>query len=388
MSVPAEKLTWPTEESAVAPPADPRIDRRLDLDEKQNWIAGLLEQVECDGLLILEPENFAWLTSGGIGRGILDPAAQPALFFSAQQRCLLCANVDTQRLFDEEIDGLGFQLKEWPWYWGREQLVADLCQNRRVACDRAFAECKNVGDLLRQRRRVLSAYERGCIRSLGQLVAHALEAVCRNLVPHQTEREAAGQIGHRLLHRGAFPQSICVAADGRSRTYRQAGFTSTPITRYCVLSTTTRKYGLHVTACRSMSFGPLEEAFRKEHEAAAKIAATYVGASWADAVPKAILSTGRHVYQTSHFEHEWRLSPQGFVTGRAAVEQVLLPQTEDLLQTNWAVTWRASVGAALSCDTYLITEHGPEIVTPAQAWPLVRIRYHGADILQPCPLEK
>jgi hypothetical protein len=76
------------------------------------------------------------------------------------------------------------------------------------------------------------------------------------------------------------------------------------------------------------------------------------------------------------------------VTGRAAVEQPFLPTTEDLLQTHWAVTWRASVGAGVSCDTYLITEKGPEIVTPAQSWPLMRIRYHGADILQPCPLEK
>jgi hypothetical protein len=137
-----------------------------------------------------------------------------------------------------------------------------------------------------------------------------------------------------------------------------------------------------------MCFGAPEELFRKEHEAACKIAATYVGATWADAVPKAILNTGRHVYQITGYEHEWRLSPQGHLTGRAAVEQPLLPNSDELLQTGWAITWRASVGAAVSCDTYLITDHGPEIITPAQAWPLMKIRYHGADILQPCPLEK
>jgi hypothetical protein len=387
MSVPAEKLTWPTEQSAVAP-VDARLDRRIDIDQKQAWVSSFLQQSNCDGLLVLDPDNFAWLTSGGAARGILDPAGHPALFFSPQQRCLLCGNADTQRIFDEEIDGLGFQVKEWPWYWGRERLLADICQNRRVACDRPFLECKDVGEQLRQRRRVLSAYERGCIRSLGPLLAHAIEAVCRNLVPHQTEREAAGQVGHRLLHRGALPAAISVAADGRSRTYRQGGFTSSPITRFCVITATARKYGFYATASRSMTFGAPEEAFKKEHEAACKIAATYVGASWTDAVPKAILSTGRHVYQTSGYEHEWRLSPQGFVTGRAAVEQPFLPTTEDLLQTHWAVTWRASVGAGVSCDTYLITEKGPEIVTPAQSWPLMRIRYHGADILQPCPLEK
>jgi Xaa-Pro aminopeptidase len=387
MSSPATKLVWPTEQSAVAP-ADPQLDRRLDVDEKQAWVAELLRQHQCDGLLVLEPENFIWLTSGGIARGILDPAAQPALFFNPQQRCLVCSNVDSQRLFDEEMDGLGFQLKEWPWYRGRAQLLADLCQGRKVACDRPFGDCTDVGAQLRQRRRTMGAYERACFRSLGGTVAHALEAVCRNLVPHQSEREAAGQLGHRLLHRGVFPLAISVLADGRSRTYRQGGFTSTPIRRYCVLTTTARKYGLFVTASRTMSFGPPDEEFRKEHEAACKIAATYVGATWADAVPKAILNTGRHVYQLAGYEHEWRLCPQGHIIGRAAVELALTPDTDELLQTGWTVTWRASVGAALSCDTYLITEHGPEIITPAQAWPLMRIRFHGVDILQPCPLEK
>src|SRR5262249_25249033 len=128
-------------------------------------------------------------------RGTLDPASLPAVFFSAQQRCLVCGNVDSQRLFDEEIDALGFQLKEWPWYCGRDQLIADLCQGRRVACDRPFQDFKLVTEQLRQRRRALSLYERACFRSLGQLVAHALEATCRSLNQGESERDAAGQLG-------------------------------------------------------------------------------------------------------------------------------------------------------------------------------------------------
>jgi hypothetical protein len=70
------------------------------------------------------------------------------------------------------------------------------------------------------------------------------------------------------------------------------------------------------------------------------------------------------------------------------VELAFLPKAEELLQAGWAITWQASVGAALSCDTYLITAQGPEVITPAEAWPLKRIRFHGEDILQPCPLER
>src|SRR4051794_1028073 len=82
-------------------------DRRADLDAKQTQVGALLEKVKCEGLLVLDPENFAWLSSGGAARGILADDELPALYFSQEGRWALCSNVDAQRLFDEEIDGLG-----------------------------------------------------------------------------------------------------------------------------------------------------------------------------------------------------------------------------------------------------------------------------------------
>ena len=66
-----------------------------------------------------------------------------------------------------------------------------------------------------------------------------------------------------------------------------------------------------------------------------------------------------------------------------AVEVGFTPRTEDLLEPGWAVTWSASVGAAVSGDTYLVTEGGPRPVTPPEAWPVKRIRIQGADCIRP-----
>src|SRR5262245_14434920 len=225
-------------------------DLRSDVEAKQTLVGGLLGEVSCDGLLVLIEENFSWWTSGGAARGVLDPESLPALYFTGESRWALCANVDSQRLFDEELDGLGFQLKEWPWHWGRAQLLSDLCQGRKVACDQPYGSCHLVGDALRKLRRVLSSYEQACCRALGQLVSHALEATCRTMTPGETEREIAGQLSHRLLHRGAHALILSVAADGRSRQYRQSGFTATPVRSSCLVSATARKYGLCVAASR------------------------------------------------------------------------------------------------------------------------------------------
>ena len=363
-------------------------DRRADLDAKQACIAAFLQEAQCEGLLVLAPENFSWLTSGAVARGILDPEETPGLYFSADQRWALASNVDSQRLFDEELDGLGFQLKEWPWHWGREQLLADLCHGRTLACDHPRDNSKNVAADLRQLRRLLTPYEQACFRAVGSTVSHALEATCRTLPPNLTEREVAGQLAHRLFHRGAVPLNISVAGDGRSRFYRHHGFTDSRMEHFVVLAVTARKYGLCVTASRSVAFGAPSSILRKEQEAACKIHATYQASTWPDSRPREILNLGRRVYLITGFEHEWLLCPPGHLTGRTPVELALLPSTEELFQTGWAVTWRASIGAADSCDTYLVTDRGAEMVTSSEAWPLKRVRIQGADFNCPGFLER
>jgi Xaa-Pro aminopeptidase len=373
---------------AGSPTVGAVLDRRADIDGKMALLAALLQEVKCEGLLVLEPENFAWLTSGAVSRGQLDPAEAPALYCNGEARWILASNVDSQRLFDEEIDGLGFQLKEWPWHWGREQLVRDLLQNRRAACDRPRGEAPMVADRLRRLRRLTTPYEQACFRVLGMIVSHALEATCRTMEPNQTEREIAGQISHRLLHRGVYPLHVGVAADDRSRSFRNYGFTSTAITNYVQMTATARKYGLVATASRAMCFGTLPDDIRKDHNAVCRVGASHMASTWPDALPREVLLAARRIYQVSGYEHEWLASHQGFLTGRAPVELAFTPKTDDMLQAGHVVTWHASAGAASSCDTFLVTEQGPKTLTPTEAWPLKRIRIQGAEFVRPDVLQR
>ncbi|MCI0684426.1 MAG: M24 family metallopeptidase [Gemmataceae bacterium] len=358
-------------------------DRRADVEGKQVQIAELLKEIGCDGLLVLAPENFAWLTAGGAARGVSDNDAMPALYFSAEGRWVLCSNVDTQRLFDEEVDGMGFQLKEWNWHQGRTPLLTDVCQGRKVASDLRWSDCEVIGARLQRLRLQLTSYEHACYRALGLIVSHALEATGRTIAVGESEREVAGQLAHRLIHRGAMPVMTTVAADGRSRAYRQGSYTATAIRSYAVLTVTARKYGLCARANRSICFGEPDPLFRKEHDAACKVSANYVASSWPDAVPRQILVSGQRIYQLTGAEYDWYLCPQGQITGRLPVEIELTPNHEELLQPNWAIAWHASVGSAVSCDTFLIAEDGPRAMTAAENWPLKRIKIQGAEFVRP-----
>jgi hypothetical protein len=160
------------------------------------------------------------------------------------------------------------------------------------------------------------------------------------------------------------------------------------VEKFAVLTATARKYGLSATTSRCVAFGPADAEFRKEHNTACKVSATYLASSWPDAVPSEILLAGRRVYLISGFEHEWLLAPQGHVTGRNSVELAINPRTNDLFHAGWAVTWQASAGAALSCDTFILADDGPVLVTPTEAWPLKRIRVQGAEFVRPDMLQR
>jgi Xaa-Pro aminopeptidase len=363
-------------------------DRRADVDAKTGRLGALLQAVGSEGLLLFEPENVAWLTSGAVARALPDPASAPAVYCNGEQRWLIARNADSQRWFDEEIDGLGFQLKEWPWHWDREQLVADLVQGRRVASDRPFGDCRVAADEMRRLRRTLTPYEQACLLALGEMLAHALEAACRTLAVNETEREVAGHISHRLMHRGAVPVHIGVAADGRSRLYRHFGFTPTPIRHYAVLTAAARKYGLYAAASRAVCFDAVDGSLQREHNAVCRVSASFLASTWPDAVPREILTAARRIYLISDFEHEWMQAPQGWLTGRAPVELMLTPQTEELFQPGWAVTWSPNAGAASGADTFLITEEGPKAMTPSEGWPLKKIRIQGAEFVRPDVLQR
>lgn len=378
---------------AVSNPADTIgsqhfSERRADVDEKIPKVAQLLEEAECEGLILFDPANFGWLTNGATIRGILDRSEFPAVYCDGKQRWLLCSNVDTQRLFDEELNELGFQVKQWPWYWGRRDMLNCLCQKKNLASDVPLENSQLVDKQMQQLRLKLTPYEQACLQTVGLSVSHAIEATARTMDKGINEREIAAQVGHRLLHRGVQLVQVSVAVDGRSRLYRQHGYTSMKMERFAVIRATGQKYGICATAARVVSFGEIESALRTEHDAATKVCATYIASTWPDAVPKGVLSTGRHVYNISGYEHEWQLTPQGHLTGRQAVERMILPSSEELFQTGQAVTWQSCVGASNVCDTFLITERGAKNVTPTEAWPLRKIRVQGAEFLCPDILQR
>jgi Xaa-Pro aminopeptidase len=351
--------------------------RRLDVDAKQELIARLLHDTGCEGLLVLHPANFRWLTSGAAPVGLAGRDEQPALYFNSGQRWLVGSSTDTARLFADELDGLGFQLKEWHWSASREQLLADLVFGRKVASDQPFRECRPTGAFFAHTRRRMSAYEAQRLTELGETVAHAVEATARHFDWGDTEEEVAGHLAHRLLRHGAEPLALQVSGDGRARRFRRRGFRSDRVEGWCVLQATGRKFGLHATAARTVFRAPPGEAERAEFEAALRLRVTHLATSKLGERVYNALDAGVALLKPSPFEYEWRLAPPVCLTGREPSEGVFLATAQDKWLPGWAAVWQERIGAVALVDTYLMEEAGWRPVTPPSLWPLRRATSRG-----------
>lgn len=351
--------------------------RRLDVDAKQELVSRLLNDTGCEGLLVLHPANFRWLTSGATPAGLAGRDETPALYFNPNQRWLVASATDSPRMFADELDGLGFQLKEWPWTASREQLLADLVFGRKVACDQPFRECKATGAFFAHTRRRLTVYEAERLAELGAMVAHALEATARHFDWGDAEEEIAGHLAHRLLRHGAEPVALQITGDGRGRALRRRGYRPDPVERACVLQATARKFGLHATAARTVFRSPPDATERAEFEAALRLRVTHLALSKVGERVYAALDAGVALLKPSPFEHEWRLAPAVCLTGREPSEGVFLATAQDKWLPGWAAVWQERIGAAAAVDTYQMQDDGWRPITPPGLWPIRRATSRG-----------
>ena len=359
------------------------VERSAVIDARHQMLGDLMREQGFDGILLSRPSNFAWFTAGGDStRGSWNDAVS-SLFVTPEARVVLSRNTDSTQLFDRQIPGLGFQLKERVWTESREVLMGDICRSRNVACDQSFENCPDVSLHLAGMRLPLSQQEMKTLVRAGTVVAHAVEATARGFNRGETEAEVAGQISHRLLRHSAIPVRIQVWADGQGERYRHWGFGEAPIERFCTLTAVVRLNGLHVGVSRTVSFGTPSKELRSAHLDCLLVESTGIFFSQRQWEIDETWSRVERIYDKFGHTEEWHFSDQGCVTGYELCEAPITPRSEYRLQAGMPVYWHSSIGPALVSDTVLITDEGLSIVTRMENWPRVDIDVKGVTLSRP-----
>lgn len=379
--------------------ADPAADhstdslslRRVDVDQKHARVSALLQAERLDGVVFGRPDSIAWFTSGGdVGLDLIGDASAVLLYVNRNCRCVVTDNVQSPRVFEEEFAGLGFQLKERPWFDEPSRVVDELTHHRKVITDlgpRPSPWAREM-DSLQELRLELTMMERQRLRELGRTLTLSVEATCRNFVRGETEADLAGHLAHRLLREGVVPVDLRVSSDDRLERYRQPGFKAAPIERRATITATGRRHGLCATVSRTVSFGPVDAEFRARHALATMVDATYIYFSRPGQQVAEVFRRARRIFEKFNHPHEWTLDYQGFLQSYAPREAMLRPDSPRIFANNTAVCWCPSVGPARSCDTVVIDGRGYECVTAAQNWPQLDVSVKGFVMQRPGILER
>ena len=347
--------------------------RRTDINAKQEVVAHLLAELDCDAAILLVPAHLAWFCSGLNTRGLYTDSERPGVYTNGKMRWLICANADTQRLFDEELDGQGFMLKEWGWPTGRAQLLAELVQGKKIATDRPFPNMPLLTEKLRMLTRPLYPSDAIRLGRLGEALAHALEATARTFHQGDSEAEVAGQLAHRLYHRGLDVHSVSVTAEQRGVLLRRSGYTDTPIESFATLQATAVLGGLHATASRMVSFGEPNSELRDAVDAACKVSAAFRSWSKPGETMTEAVETSLRLVKGTPLEFEWRLSAPGYGTGWFPADDLRRVGHDDPFVDQQPLVWQPRFGAAAVVDTVIVSPTGGLNVTRPDEWPYKKL---------------
>lgn len=366
----------------------PDLDRYDEVERKHKLLVEYLQLKQLDALILESPENFSWLTCGGSNTRSCSQETTAALFISRDARVIVCNSVDSGQIFDREVAGLGFQVKERSWTEPREVLIGDLSRGRSVGSDRGVIGLPNLGTELADFRRTINDFEAKQLRVVGRAVAHAVEATARNLKRGSTEAEVAGEIAHRLMKHEITPVRIQVQADGQGARYRHWSYGSDQIERHCVISAVARQRGLHAACTRTVCMGNPPSEMLSTHHVASLLQATGLYFSQAGWEVAETWKRLQRIYEKFGVPDEWRLAEQAETVGYDLCGMSITPQVTSKFSAGQVVHWHPSVRFAASGDTILIHEDRTELITPCEVWPMLKIQIKGVTIERPAILNR
>ena len=356
------------------------MDDHQEFRIKRDRVVAFLQRGGLGGVLLGTRHNFSWLTGGG--QDFVNQASDvgvAALLVTPEHICCFCANIEAERIADEEVGRLGIEVVGYPW-WAPEQLGRLLAE--RVDPASVAADVRSAGvpaavqplpagfDRLRWQ---LTEAEVERYRQVAAIVGRELEAACRSARVGLAEHEIAAELTSRLAREGVRTPVALVAADERVRRYRHPIPTDNRLKRYFMLVACGEKRGLICSASRLVHFGPPPDELVAKHRAVCRIDGRMIGATRPGVTLGAVFAEAQAAYTEAGCPDEWRLHHQGGPTGYLSRDAKATPDSDVEVLENQAFAWNPSITGTKSEDTVLVTAEGNELLTATGQWPALEI---------------
>ncbi|PYZ97533.1 peptidase M24 [Alteribacter lacisalsi] len=330
------------------------------------------------GIILRTRANFSWVTGGKVNHIVntTDTGVADLVLFKERKFCVT-SKMESRRIMEEELAGLGYELIETEWYEDPFEEVVRLCDGRRMAADTDIDGAVNVAEELAGIRSTLTTEEMKSYRALGQAAAQAVESVAREIKPGMTEYDVQALIAARVMPQGINPQVILVATDDRIFNYRHPIPTRKKLEKYAMIVLCAERGGLVANVTRFVHFGELPARIAENKEKLAVIDVTMNAESRPGTKVSDVFNAGVAAYEDAGFPDDWRLLHQGGPTGYASREYLASMNTHDVIKVNQAFAWNPAIRGIKSEDTVLVGEEANEFLTHTGGWPYIEVEYEG-----------
>jgi Xaa-Pro aminopeptidase len=354
-----------------------------DREAKTRRLDAYLDNTDLEVVWFARPNSFAWLTGGGNNVVDRDSAAGvAAVGYDGDELRVLTDSIEADRLADEELP-VGETVESYPWY--AESLAEALADRSPTpaAADVDVPEFASVDAApLRQ---PLTEADVDRYRTLGHEAATAVERVCRELQPDDTEREVAAALRVALSARGIESPVALVGGAHRAQAYRHYTPTDATLGDYALVSVTAQRGGLYASLTRTVAFDP-PAWLAERHATAARIEASALEATRVAAANAGragnVFADVQEAYARVGWEDEWRNHHQGGAAGYAGREWIAAPDHEARVYEPMAYAWNPTVQGAKSEDTVLVTDEGFETLTSTGEWPTLEVESAWGETLE------
>ncbi|USZ67690.1 M24 family metallopeptidase [Halorussus salilacus] len=359
---------------------------------KQDRLDALLAERDLGSVWFARPNSFAWLTGASNVVDRETDVGVAAVGYDGEALEVVTNNVEADRLREEELDDVRAHVVEFPWH---EKSLAEAVAERAPGPAGADFDAPGLASVdASPLRHPLTPEDIEAYRDLGGETAEAVEAVCRELRPGDTESEVASALRVALSARGIEAPVALVGGAERARKYRHYTPTDAELGGYALVSVTAERGGLHASATRTVAFESelSDEALaelRERHRAArtvevAALAATREAAGRGGTAGE-VFAAVRNAYDRVGHPDEWRLHHQGGAAGYAGREWVATPDSAAPVTAPMAYAWNPTVQGAKSEDTVLVAEEEFGVLTDTGRWPTTAVESEDGGVELECP---
>lgn len=383
--------------AAAAPDVVSRADSLREIDQKMQRVKSFLQREKLAGVLLSKVNNFSWITAGLADNHIVitsEAGTSSLLIMDDGRKYVVTSNSEMPRQMAEDLQGLGYEPREYKWYEDKTAHDRKLAIIRKVArglaigSDVTYADLRVIDSEFASLRYELTDNEIAKYRWLGQESTAAVIAVCRRLQPGMTEHDMEAMASDELMRRGIRPTVLLMGVDDRALRFRHPVPTDRKLTKYAMVNVCARRWGLVISTCRYVHFGPVPEDLKRRVHASAEMTARYLNASTPGAKADDILSRAKTWYSELGFPGELELHHQGGAIGYAEREWVAFPGSAETIHERQALAWNPIIQGALSFDTFIVYHDRAENLSEVTGWPSITVQIRGREARLPDILER